>query len=384
MSRDEYAEANFPFTLLSQIDQDGVIDRRFSSWITAHSSLTGAGFKVRAILPQNADGRPRVIGYQVKINPPACLIGNNYLLENRVLPAARAIRRLLQHWLLKNGCSPSGIKAISLKRASLNSVTLTYLIRCANSSDAKAALRELYLYAAALHNKPYRTRELRRSPVYKVGADESITVYCKPRQFTIVAYVKERSIEGSFSKFDSASDEKAVQVEAGRFLRMEIELHGEWLGSSGNKKPQAWCYTEDNNPYHLPFELIRDYLRLDKNLRIRRPKPDQMESLSVADQEILNWHLEGHRVSDHPLLLGKDRTKYYPVQSRILKKTRIDIGIPWKVQNNDLSPRMNQLMRNPGQYRPLKQLAHVTFSRITLDDSIRRLDELIGLATPTR
>lgn len=377
MSAEAYVEAKFPYAQLRPIDQDGVVTPSFSRWMTANSPLTNAKYKIRGVTSSVAGSPSRLVGYLVEINLPACLIGNNQLLVNWVRLGVRATLTLLQYWLIEQGCSRSGINALNRDRARVHSVTLTYLAQCDGVTDAHAACQELFTHAAALYNKRYRTRPLPRSPIFMVGTDEEATVYCVHRQFKIAAYVKSKSVAGTFAEYDSVTDEQNISAEAKKYLRVEIQLHKEWLRRSNMDSAIAWHYSSNKSPYDLGINLIRRYLRLNEKLRIRRPKPSQLRSLSESDQELLRTHFAGKNVGQLSMFCRENRTKYYSMRSRILAKMRIDISVPWKNQSRDLSPRLAALLSIKQQYHPPKHLAHAVFTMATVKAAIRKLDILI-------
>jgi len=78
-------------------------------------------------------------GYESSINVPACVIGQNVLLEMSVAACIELTTLLLQIWLLKMAADPRAAFAINAESAILGEVTLTNLIPCGTRRDALAA-----------------------------------------------------------------------------------------------------------------------------------------------------------------------------------------------------------------------------------------------------
>jgi len=92
------------------------------------SPLTGGQFKIRPEFKYYPNQPAQLSGYEVSINTPSCMVGNNALMDNLVYLSLVASRDLLHYNLLKLGCDPRLVKKILLKRAELRSVTFTYLV----------------------------------------------------------------------------------------------------------------------------------------------------------------------------------------------------------------------------------------------------------------
>lgn len=368
---------NFPARYLVQMDNHGELGNPFSRWQSVRSPLTNESFRVRTIHTILNGQRSEVQGYEVEINPPACLIGNNLLLSNSVYMAVTGTFKLLQYWLLTQGCTHNEIKLLSIEDARIKSATLTYLVECTGENDAHSARRELGLHAAAIKNKKNRSKPLLKNLVFSIGTDEEATVYMKHHDYSITAYVKDNPVGGASSSFASRDIESSLRNEARKYLRVEIKLGEKWLADNDRDTADSWRSVDGFNPYDLGIATIREYLRLDENLRVRKPKREHLSCLSKDDRKVLRWHLNGSNAKEHELLQGCNAAKFYPMRVRILRKLRIDLGIPWRVQNSELRPRLNQLLAIEGKYKPPRELAEHIYSPSSVKVAIGRLKELI-------
>jgi hypothetical protein len=133
---------------------------------------------------------------------------------------------------------------------------------------------------------------------------------------------------------------------------------------------EGWRAYGDERAYKEAFaQMCRD-LRLDENLRFRKPKEVDLKGLSQADRDVLDWHLDDddkHQARNHPAILEKgDRqaTYFSDMKMRLLDRLRIDISIPWKKQLSSAkaAAELRRLMAYPGLYQAPDDLADHVFS----------------------
>ena len=378
MSEGEKEKLYFPFKTLITLDNNGVLGTPFGCWETGRSPLTSEGYRVRAVFRHRVGRRHVLVGYEMELNPPACIIGNNMLLVNSVYKAGFVALNLLRYWLAEQGGSKDVIDSFSIINAEIKSVTLTYLINCLDNAGAHVARKNMYSHGATLHNKKYRAKVLKKSPVYKVGPDESATVYMNHHDYKISCYVKDRVVCGASSNFATPEIEAELRAEASKYLRVEIKLNEAWLIEHGLQSIHSWRYIKERSPYNIGIETIRSYLRLDDDLRTRTPKPEYLEKLSEEEKKMLGWHLDGKNVRKHVSLRGSHSHKFYPIRQRLMKKVRVDLSIPWESQNNDLCPQLSGLLKIEGQYKPPKKIAEHVYCRRAIKVALSTLKELVA------
>ncbi|MDD4913350.1 MAG: hypothetical protein PHP57_13745 [Sideroxydans sp.] len=377
MPLEERERLNFPYKTLIPLDNNGELGTPFGRWETGRSPLTSEGYRVRAVFRWGGGQHPVLVGYEMELNPPACIIGNNLLLKNGVFRGGWAALYLLQYWLAEQGCSKEVVNSFSTTTAVIRSVTLTYLANCSNKTGAHTARRGMYSQGAALHNKKTRKKRLRKDKVYEVGTKERATVYMKHHDYQVSCYVKDGVVGGASSRFASPEVEAALRAEAGKYLRVEITLNHSWLEDKHRQSIQSWKYVKGDSPYDIGIETIRSYLRLDENLRTRMPKLEHLDKLSAEEKQILVWHLEGRNVRKHISLRGSNSRRFYPIRQRLLRKVRVDLSIPWEVQRNELHPKLGDLLAINGQYKPPKELADHVYCRRSIDAALDKLKTLI-------
>lgn len=375
MSSEDFVACSFPFEAMQgfnhRIDRDP-----FYRWVKVKSPLTGAGFKVISVMSSD---HHRLAGYQISVNIPACAVGHNYLLVNGVPYASKLAFLLLSHWLLTEGATPKAVQALQFEKAKLKSVTVTYLLLCDSVEDAHAARREFAQHSEALHNAKSKGPQ----PAFSVGPAEKATSYIKKRNYTISSYVKDGSVEGAFVDFPTLEDEALIRTEAGFYLRVEVELYGVWLASHGLDSADRWLLGDGKkNSYERVFQLIRNEMRLDANLRQRAPKEQAISQMREPDQSFLRWHLSGMDVRNHPLVLAKEtvheQNSYFSaIKQRLLKKMKIDISLEWEKQSKHLSHRLIKLLFYTGDYEPELQFAEKVYSRVSAPKCCEILDGLI-------
>ena len=384
MSAEEQSQYGFPYTINQKTNEQGEITYRFLEEEALVSPLTGAKCKVRALAHTPA-ALDWLSGYELKVNPPACLIGRNYLLVNGVYQAARGALELLKHHAASRGCSAEGLEFLQLQNTKLTSVTNCFLFEFGTPEEALAKKQELrdYLEGILNHVLPADGARKRKKLCFSIGSDDCFSVYVRLRHMSVLAYVKEPDVPGAFAKFPSEDVKEQLEALAQRTLRVEITVHAKWLRDNDLDSPEAWC----DNPaaYEKVFGLLREALRLDENLRCRAPSEAVIAKLPEDHRTILSDHLKGKNARRHELVLncqgyGKALTdarnkRFSAFKCPIMKETGIDITIPWKIQSTKLSPRLRDWLKFRREYEPDESLTEVIYSRTSVPPAIRRLQE---------
>lgn len=385
----EYEHANLRLDGLLPFNQDGVKNRQTKyDWMYPKSVLTGAGFAVKPVGMPGADSELRIAGYLVDINIPACTIGNNLLLVNGVPKAAELALLLLQHWLLSQGGRRHGVFSLRLATASIKSVTLTYLFLLGSLEEAQAARWEFAVHADGVLNQRYLARPRATSkPVLWVGAG-NVNTYAEDRDGETSAYVKDGESTATFARFPSPEIEQLICPIGERCLRVEQQFKGEWLRKHKRGRVDAWVTCPGQpDPYEIGMTTIRKKLRLDDELRQRRPKETDIAKLYVEDQKILRWHLEGNNPRRHPRVLDRKsanaRNRFFAdVKARIYDRCRVDISIPWAVQSTAYSHRLAELLQFANRYTPPPDLVDHVYSPKSVARVLAQLKQKVRAITP--
>lgn len=394
MTDEEYVESRFP---AKGTNDSNVTSSDFRIQY-AKSPLTGAGFKITPIgmaIPDEKNWMQygRIAGYQVDLNPPACLIGHNRQLVNGVLQAAKGGIWLLKYWLALNGCTQQGLDRINPENARLIDVTPTFLFTFESEEQAREVQLEFRTHTEALLNKKRKNGDLGRKVAYSyppapVGdAKYTYTSYVRKREFLLSAYVKESNQPGAFLlPLEDARLEARVQNESVRTLRLEVSVHGKWL--TVNNLDQISHWKDNPEPYKKVFDLVRATLRLDEGLRTRRLKKTTVAGLKLCpiDKKFLIWHLSCKNVRDHPIIRdmepGDKQNKYYSAVKRRIQDAclpeKIDIATRYDVQTQKLSDRLSTLLAYPDEFTPAEYLEAFVFSRTSLPLAIEKLRAIVS------
>lgn len=376
-------EGNLPF------NQEGLKTKPTKyDWMHPRSILTGAGFAVVPAGTSGPDSELRIAGYLVSINVPACTTGNNILLVNGVPKAAELALLLLQHWLLSKGTHRLGVFSLRLATATIKSVTLTYLFLLGSREEAQAARWEFAVHADGVLNQRYLARpRASKKPVRWIGAG-NVNTYAEDRDTEASAYVKDGESSDEFSRFASPEIEQLIRPVGEKCLRVEIRFKGAWLRKNKLATADSWVTRSgEPDPYEIGMKMIRKMLRLNDELRQRRPKETDIAKLYVEDQKILRWHLDGNNPRQHPRVLeypsADERNRFFAdVKARIYDKCLVDISLPWAVQSTAYSHRLAELLQFANRYTPPPHLANHVYSPVSVARVLPRLRQMVEAMTP--
>lgn len=146
----------------------------------------------------------------------------------------------------------------------------------------------------------------------------------------------------------------------------------------------AWEGNEE--PYGRVFNLLRQTLQLDKEVRTSRMKKTTVDSLRLTaiEKELLVYHLSDGNVREHPYFMNmnpKTRSaRYSAIRLKVDYQEHIDFDIPYALTKN-LSRRLPKILTNPGELQPADflegaDLTDHVFSRATEPKIRAKLDLL--------
>lgn len=367
------------------------------------SFLTEAGFKIEAVFDTNEidinknkinkNIGKKLIGYLIKINIPACVIGNNYIVQNQVYYSCIISFLFLKIFLIHNNVSKESVKKISIKKSIIKSVDLTYLIHVDNPENIKSELEKY-----ALINLDYRD-SLKSVRSYSSNKDK--TVYFGESGLEVRLYIKNKKNKKSFEYFYSEDYKNAIYSESAKYLRMEIILKQRYLELLKLEKPYNWnpCNWKKLKDYKLKDynkfknytlyryfynyvidELLKSYNDNLKNLRKRKPRPQDIKRSKVKKtiKEVLSLHFEGKSYKEHPKIKGKQISsgRLSQIKSEVLEKFRIDLNIPWEDQKKKY-PDFKKILDWENVYKELpKDLENLEVFCFTEITAILKIKEL--------
>ncbi|MBS1130700.1 MAG: hypothetical protein H6R16_1702 [Proteobacteria bacterium] len=342
----------------------------------ALSPLTEAQYVVKIGNVKGGDGC-----LLASVNVPACTVGNNVLIQNRVWSACQFVVEMLRYQLTSIGVKSSIINKIKLQNVVVTAVTLTYLFRFESHKEALRALSDLSLNGELLWNLSCNPKK--EKPVYRVGGSENFTAYFRSRMFKISAYVKSGPTPRSFSKFPDANVEEIIYAEGEKILRVEIKCFAALLAKNNYSSPSAWKKVAGaKNPYRFGMELIREYFRLDERLRERLPKQRDIATLSALDRDVLEWHFSGNDARQYPGLAGNPK-KHSALKGRILSALRIDLSIPWLMQKR-IRGYLSDKLTFSNRYRVPDALQDYSFCQKQVRALLRHLVKLTPVQESNR
>ena len=340
--------------------------------------MTGAQFKVTPVFRDNKLARKgELIGYEISINVPACVVGNNALLQILVYLCCVLALEFLKSYLLKAGCSPSIVAQMNLEHTSIKEVALTYLLDCKDRADANDYNKMIENYGEATLNTKHTNNKIKKPITTASSAGQTTVTITKYRAFEAKSYVKVGPSPHSFEHFPNPQVHDAIYGESCHKVRIEYNAREKWLKANGGDSPLAW--KKRSKAVELiakAFQEIKDYLRVSENLRSKRPKPDQIAKLSPAEQTILLDYFAGDDPKQHPLMVGKSAQYFSSIKRHIETELRIDMSIPWSIHSTKISPDLPIWMQLPAEYQAPEHLVDHCFVRETVKAKLQELRQI--------
>ena len=336
--------------------------------------LTKANNKIIAKL----NGDFQVYAYQLSVNHPATLIGNNVLMSNAVYQAALTHKYQLQINLAESGgVDPAYVKTISLKHCEFQEITLTYCLEFESAKQALSFLKKLKQYAGVVLKSPQNKREKVSKKIGAAASGDTQSWYInKVEKRSVLFYVKDRNQPRKFSSFASPEVESAIYELGQRVLRVEINLSSKYLAAHGLEKPKAWRGAKGQEIYEREFNWLRSLLKVDADYRVNKPQQRHIDLLSERDQLVLAWYLKGKPVNQYPQIKSGGWKKS-PIKQRIQERLRIDIDIPWKTHCRMAIPGLSDLLSLDRLVEPPKELLAHCHMPATVKRKNRELRKLV-------
>lgn len=369
-----------PFLIGQVINQDGDVLSSVAKSALCKSPLTNAGFFITPVFRETFARQDELIGYMIYLNVPACVVGNNALLQVLVYYACLIALYFLKLWLIQSGCSVNIVDQLDLDHSEIHFVALTYLLECEDHTAAKAFNLKIERYGdATLNTKASNPKQKKPVSTYSAAGLMTAT-YTKHRLLEGKSYVKAGPTPKSFETFHSPQVKQAVYAESGTKVRVESNANHKRLCAQGYEKPLAWKNkAKAAEAYQLAFKELSDYLRVSENLRSKRPKPEQIEGkLTITEQSILLAYFDGIDPKTHPTMLGKSAQYFSSVKRSIESKLRIDMTIPWSVHSSQISPDLPNWFQCPAEYEAPDHLADHCFVRETVKAKLKQLRALLS------
>ena len=377
---DAASKATLPFEISRIVNHHGEVLTSKPVPKYLKSPLTKATYLVTPVFSEEYAQPENLVGYSVSINVPACVVGNNALLQMLVYWCCVFALNFLKCYLLDQECSVKVVDQLDLEHSEIRFVALTYLIDCKDQKEANAFNRAIADYGDATLNTRHTNAKQKKPVTVWSSAGQSTVTITKFRHFEAKSYVKVGPLPKSFEDFASKQISDAIYAESGRKVRVELNANFQWLNGQGLTSPLAWKNkAKAATAYQLGLKKIRDYLRVSESLRSKRPKPEHMSVLAPAEQTILLDYLSGNDPKKHAQIVGKKPQYFSRVKRNIEKALRIDITIPWAVHSKKISPHLPSWLQWFGDYKPPVNLVDHCFVRETAKVKLKELRKLLAM-----
>lgn len=368
-----------PFLVAQDINNNGEVLRSTAKPRWFKSMLTDAQYQVTPVFSDNKFARSgELIGFVISINVPACVVGNNALIQILVYWCCVFALEFLKSYLLVEGCSSAIVKQLDLEHSSIMGLALTFLLDCKDRAEANAYNLKIEQYGeATLNTKHTNAKQKKPITTYRSAGQTTVTI-TKPRNFEAKSYTKVGPVPRSFETFHSMQVREAVYGESSHKVRLEFNGDENWMLRNGGESPLTWKNKlKAAMLIAKAFQEIKDYLRVSENLRSKRPKPDQLAAkLSPAEQTILLDYFDGVDPKGHPSMVGKSAQYFSSVKRHIEDELRIDITIPWLIHSKQISPDLPDWMHLPAEYQAPAELAQYCFVRETAKAKLKQLRQI--------
>jgi hypothetical protein len=216
------------------------------------------------------------------------------------------------------------------------------------------------------------------------GLKPTYSSYIKQREYAILGYVKEPNQPGATTlPVEDEDIEAEIESTHVRIVRFEPNAYAKWLRDQKLHKPVAW----ENNPeaYRKIFNLIRQTLRLDDQMRTKRLKSKTIETLKLndSDKAYLTYHWKGGVVREHAdfqAMPDSQRSKRFSaLKARIWDATDgIDLTIPYSVQSKQLSSDLSDRLVFSRLFKVPEHLEPYVFSPVSARVALKQLRAIVN------
>jgi hypothetical protein len=318
------------------------------------SPLTGNGYELKTL----ADAHGQILGIDVSVNVPSCLVGQNIEHGLSVYAASCSTLLLVQHYLVKHGVPKEEVDKLEHDDIDITQVTLTYLIP---SKDTATDMGLITNTICTLH--PERKKHKGKYAEGTQGffdADGNKTIRCNMRPFALSCYAKAPDL------LTGTEHEAFGQSH----IRIELILHRSELKSMQRNKPHNWIGAHQSGAYAAIFETYvrKKFFRLHDNLRQNRPDAKDIAKLTGLSLSVFEGYMDGkdpRTKSQFRELKAKnpraEQKLYSQVKRDIFEKLRVDITIPFSKHMQLSTAKLERLMVWVGDHHPNKDVVESCF-----------------------
>jgi hypothetical protein len=337
------------------------------------SPLTGNGYELQTL----TDAHGQILGIDVSVNVPSCLVGQNIEHGLSVYAATCSTLLLVQHYLVKHRVPKEEVDKLEHDDIEITQVTLTYLI---GSTDTTKDMELITNTICTLH--PERKKHKGKYSEGTEGffdADGNKTIRCNMRPFALSCYAKAPDL------LTDTEHEEFGQSH----IRIELILHRRELKSMNRNKPHNWSTAHQSGAYADIFETyVRNkFLRLNDNLRQNRPDATDIAKLTGLSLSVFKGYMEGKdpRTKSQFKQLKAENPRaeqklYSQVKRDVLDKLRIDITIPFSKHMQLSTAKLERLMVWTGDHHPHEDIVESCFCMANWGNLKQKLEQAIEQA----
>ncbi len=334
------------------------------------SPLTGNGYELQTL----TDAHGQILGIDVSVNVPSCLVGQNIEHGLSVYAASCSSLLLVHHYLVKHGVPKEEVNKLSHDDIEITQVTLTYLIGSVNTAKDMELITNTI---CTLH--PERKKHKGKYSEGTEGffdADGNKTIRCNMRPYALSCYAKATDL------LTDTSHEEFGQSH----IRIELILHRRELKSMNRSKPDSWSTAHRSGAYADIFETyVRNkFFRLDDNLRQNRPDATDIAKLTGLSLSVFKGYMEGkdpRTKSQFKELRAKnpraEQKLYSQVKRDIFNKLRVDITIPFSKHMQLSMAKLERLMVWAGDHHPHEDVVKHCFCMANWGNLKQKLEQAI-------
>ena len=334
------------------------------------SPLTGNGHELKTL----TDAHGQILGIDVSVNVPSCLVGQNIEHGLSVYAASCSCLLLVHHYLAKHGVPKEEVAKLSHDDIDITQVTLTYLI---GATDTAKDMELITNTICTLH--PERKKHKGKYSEGTEGffdADGNKTIRCNMRPYALSCYAKAPDL------LTNTNHEKFGQSH----IRIELILHSRELKCMNRNKPHNWSTAHESGAYATIFEThVRNkFFRLDDNLRQNRPDATDIAKLTGLSLSVFKGYMEGkdpRTKSQFKQLRAKnpraEQKLYSQVKRDIFNKLRIDITIPFSKHMQLSTAKLERLMVWLGDHHPHEDVVESCFCLANWGNLKQKLEHAI-------
>lgn len=340
------------------------VGRPYPKRVPETSPMTGTGMPFLTFWA-DVGGEQVASELVVDMNIPNALVGHNFVHGTSVYAAGMATLALLKLCLKGHGVPTADLDRLTPDQVSLQGVTVTYLLEFGTEGELAK-----FVSAAEFTAKTFRIAT-------KTVDSSNLTITVPLRGASTTMYGK---TDFSHCAVEDPAVVRSLKAVAARTARIEVYLQGHLLRDRNWDTIASWKEAYSQGRYEAIFnEFVRGPFRCADLLRTKKPRAEALVPLTPGQASALAAYFNGDaldaipQIADGETAMARSKRKS-KLKRALLKKTRIDIGIPWREHQKLDSVYLARTLTYPGDYHPAEDLASHCFCRASWPEWRRKLE----------